>query len=507
LQKKTSFLILIRILKLLIGILSLSISAKYFGVSIQKDIWVLTISLITILDTAIWGPINETFRAKFVQIKIHQGENYALETTKSMLIYTTLFSTALVFVIMFNPNFFASLISQSYNSEQRIKLINMLLITAPVLLITQLNSIFTSILNAYESYIVPEISGFISSVINLIILIFFSRKIGISALVMSNYISILLLFLLLILEFKKRKILIFKNISNFHFKHFKLYFLFALPFFIPYFFGQVSILVEKTLAGTLGTGQVSSIDYSRKIPDILTTVLTGVLMTILVPVLSTNYTEIKIDEFKKNFLQVFQFGMLFITVNISIFTSSSNDIISLLFKTGKISINSLNEISNLTMFFSWTTFSVFIYYMFGIVLLVTNRSKSYAVFGTIAQLITMILNILLLTQLKIYVFPFSMFISHLMIGIIMFFKFPSIDNLLYKTFIKYFLLLLCTTTFVYLVNHFFSGSSNYIINILLNSILTIIFILFIIIIFEFEESNLLKKFLTNNEIFNFISKR
>jgi len=96
LQKKTSFLILIRILKLLIGILSLSISAKYFGVSIQKDIWVLTISLITILDTAIWGPINETFRAKFVQIKIHQGENYALETTKSMLIYTTLFSTALV---------------------------------------------------------------------------------------------------------------------------------------------------------------------------------------------------------------------------------------------------------------------------------------------------------------------------------------------------------------------------------------------------------------------------
>ena len=72
-----------------------------------------------------------------------------------------------------------------------------------------------------------------------------------------------------------------------------LFFYFALPFFFPYFFGQVNLLVEKVLSGSLGEGIVSAVDYGRKFSEVLFAVLSGVLITMLVPVLSEKHARRK----------------------------------------------------------------------------------------------------------------------------------------------------------------------------------------------------------------------
>ncbi len=72
-KKITSYLFVLRLFRMSLSMISLILSAKFFGVSMEKDMWVLVTTFLLTVGTAIWGPINETFRAKFVFIRARGG--------------------------------------------------------------------------------------------------------------------------------------------------------------------------------------------------------------------------------------------------------------------------------------------------------------------------------------------------------------------------------------------------------------------------------------------------
>lgn len=473
------------------GILNLSLTAKYFGVSLDKDIWLLAISIVLFLDMAIWGPINETFRSKFIFLRGEIGEQEALQKTKSLLYFSFFISIGLVCFISIYPQFLANIIAPTYSGEQFDKLINMITIAAPILLLTQLSAIGTSILNAYESFFIPEITGFVTSIITLILLIFLAPHIGIYSLVISYYIGAILLLFLLVLQIKKMDIAIFIGYNDIKFNDFKIFFLFALPFFLPYSFGQISAILEKTLVSTIGVGNVSALDYSRKFTDIFINVLTSVLVTMLVPVLSSKFIEKKPKEFAFNFIEIFQLGILLLTFVIPIFTSTSLSIISIFFDKGKISKNMLIEISRLTIFYSWSTLAVFIYVIFGMALLSSNRSKKYAFWGVVAQIVSILINLTFVKSIGIYIFPISLFMSHIITGFIMFYHFPYKSKLLLNVFFKYITILILTTMLVFFSNKLIKIQINPFLNILNNSVLTGIIIILFIYLFNLEEKKII----------------
>ncbi len=473
------------------GILNLSLTAKYFGVSLEKDVWLLAISVVLFLDMAFWGPINETFRSKFIFLRSEIGEIKALQKTKSLLFFTFIISVILVCVVSIYPQLLAKIIAPTYSGIRYDRLIRMISIASPILLITQLSAIGTSILNAYESFFIPEITGFITAVLNLILLIFLAPYIGIYSLVISYYVGAIILLILLIIQIEKLNIPIFVGYNDVKFKDFKVFFLFALPFFFPYFFGQISGILEKTLASTIGVGSVSGLDYSRKFTDILTGVLTSVLVTMLVPVLSLNYVEKKAKEFVLNFMQIFQLGMLFLSFVIALFTSTSLSFVRIFFDKGMISENMLQEISRLTVFYSWSTLAVFIYLIFGMALLSSNKSKKYAFWGVMAQITSISMNFIFINSIGIYIFPISLLVSHFIMGTIMSLNFPYKSKVLAKVFFKYILILILTTLFVFIINKFLNIQINSFLNIASNSMLILVIIMLFVVLFNLEEKKII----------------
>src|SRR5690606_4200040 len=130
-----------------------------------------------------------------------------------------------------------------------------------------------SILNAYQSFFIPEIAGMVAVVLNALFMILFAPVIGIYSLAIGYYAGLLLLLLLLIVQVRKKGIRLFAKGHRPRFGDFMLFFYFALPFFFPYFFGQVNLLVEKALSGSLGSGVVSVVDYGRKFSEVLFAIL------------------------------------------------------------------------------------------------------------------------------------------------------------------------------------------------------------------------------------------
>ena len=73
-KKIASGLFVLRLFRMSLSMVSLILSAKFFGVSMERDMWVLVTAFIMTLGSALWGPVNETFRAKFIFISESDGK-------------------------------------------------------------------------------------------------------------------------------------------------------------------------------------------------------------------------------------------------------------------------------------------------------------------------------------------------------------------------------------------------------------------------------------------------
>ncbi|WP_166664855.1 lipid II flippase MurJ [Pedobacter metabolipauper] len=476
-----------------ITIFTLSLSAKYFGVSLEKDVWVLALNCIIILDLAIWGPFNETFRAKFIFFKEEFGEDEALRRTNSLLIFTNIITIILVAFILWKPETIAAVIAPGYEGQKLTLLLFMIRVVAPSFLFNQLTQIFISILNAYNSIYIPEIAGFISSIISLLLIIFLAPQIGIIALAYSYYSGLILLLLLLILQVYVKKIALVKNLHHIKLSDTKPFLLFALPFFFPYFVGQIAGIIEKSIASTLGTGIISAIDYSRKFSDILLGVLSSVFTTMLLPVLSLKFVQKDQEGFVFEFRQIYQLAFLIVTAIAAIFTACPGAFIAILYQQGTISEAALLQISNLTMFYSWSAVSIFLYLIIGMSLISAQKGKYYAFYGVTAQLIMIGVNLALYRFAGVYIFPLSLFLAHALSAWLMFRKLPYGKRLLSRTTLKYLLILIAVVANMYLLNiNVISFSSPYV-TLIFNGFLFTVILVSMLFTFKLDEREILVK--------------
>jgi peptidoglycan biosynthesis protein MviN/MurJ (putative lipid II flippase) len=494
-QKRTIILFGIRLLRMFVSILNLSLSAKFFGVSLQRDAWILSLGFIIVIDQALWGGINETFRTKFIFVREKEGEPKALEQTFSLLFYTSIATIFLSIIVTSFPGVFTKILAPSYKQDQVLILTNMLRVLAPSLMFTQVTLLGTSILNAYNSFYVPEIMGFFSTFLNLALIYFLAPKIGIYSLAYSYYIGIFVLLILLIFEFRKRKIQLFKY-RSFNIKYVYVFLIFALPYYAPYFFGQVNSLVEKSIASYIGQGTVSMVDYSRKFIDIPLSVLGSVLSTILLPALSLSYARGKAKDYIREFNDMLQLGLLIMFSFIAFMIIGAGDVIGILYSKG-ISGDKLLEITHLTIFYSITSMGLFLYYMMNLSLLSMNKGKIGASLGITIQITMILLNLFLFKKIGVFIYPISLFISHFGGSLVMyrFMRFRSVETVKIAARYTFFGLVLIGLSL--LIKNLFSNvlfEHKYLPNIAIKASIIFFIILILAFVFKLKEIKYIKFF-------------
>jgi peptidoglycan biosynthesis protein MviN/MurJ (putative lipid II flippase) len=430
-QKTALLLFLLRFLKLVISVATLSIAAQYFGVGIERESWLLTFNFVSIINLALWGPLNEIFRAKFIFLKADEGEAIAIRKTSSLLVFTLIVLVFISIIFQFFSLPLSKLIAPAYNSEELKIIASLIRFMIWSAIISQATQLLSSILNTYNSFYIPELSGFFSAIINFFIIIFLSKYVGIYSFVIANYISAIILLVALIYQVKKLQIPLFQQKVIISWNEIKPFILFSLPFFLPYLVGQLNGLLEKSIANLMGNGAVSIIDYSKKISEIIQSVLSSVLVTIMVPAISAYFAKGALMNVKEEAIKYLGFVLLILSFLIPFLMVAADSITHILFDKGSISVKDLQNIAFLMRAYSIGLISVFLYLIFGLTLLSTNNNKAYAIYGMVAQLIMMAINVLAYPYWGIYTFTISLTVSHFIVAIILFFKLPIIGKTTY----------------------------------------------------------------------------
>ncbi|MCO7330920.1 lipid II flippase MurJ [Riemerella anatipestifer] len=475
--KTATFLMFLKVCKVPLQLFVLYLTARYFGTDIEKDIYLLCFSAITFLDGVLWGPFYETFRVKFVSLKEEKSEKIALKQTQSFLSFFFVISFFIIGVIFL----FSTPIAQYLNpadSPDSLQLVKkMLTYVTPILLINLLVQVGTSILNAYGIFYIPEVSNMISSLINIVIIYLVVHNVGIYSLIIAHYVSNLILLLIIIYQISRRRIPLFAKKWNFRFEGFKIYFLFAIPFFFPFFASQLNTFLEKIFSKTLGIGALSTLDFSNKLPIMVNGMFYNLIAALLIPELTKFFIRKEKEAFAQSLLTIWHFCLLAIGFYVAYVAGSSLEIAHVLFGSNKIPEENLMQIANLSVLYAFSSFSVLTYYILGAVLLSSQQQKVYAFLAVMTQISIIGINCLVFVFDSIYIFPMSFLFSHALSSFIMLRRVPFKEQVKWFD-IRYFMMVLLqiftAVVWRYLIQWFDNDYVNLGVNFLVLSLVTIL---------------------------------
>ncbi len=437
---------------MLVSLVTVSLTAKYFGVSVEKDAWLLVIALISSITLLVWGPINETFRAKFIFLKEHDGENIALRSASSLLCGIIIITILLITVLAVCAPLIANFSAHDLGKSGIEWFLSIFLFLLPSLLIDELNNISTSILNAYNVFYIPEIVGSITSAIYIVVLLWLAPIIGIYSIVVGQYIATITLLVVLFVYLRRQHIFHIRWFLKPSFQLVKPFVYYALPFFFPYAIGQINYFTERWLATLLGVGNLSILDYSRRFTVILQTVVGSVLTTLMVPLLAKSHMSGKTSDFnmivKQNVTVIY--GIMLLAI--PFLFGAAYPICDFLYHRGDITVRDIQNITQICQFYALAFLGVIIYIIFGNILLASEKGKIYAFWGVIAQIVVIATNFGFVSYLGLVIFPFSLGLVHLIIGGIMWSKGKSWSTELLKTIIRNNILIILLSYGVHLLS-------------------------------------------------------
>lgn len=418
-SENTSYVLyLLKIVRILFSVLTLPLIAKFFGAGIERDIWIIVTSIYIALASGVWGPINEVLSSRFARIREECDDSRALKEFGAIIGFTFLVCSILGFILFCGIDGAIKILGANW-SESEIDLFkNLFIIFIPSILINQLNSIGLAVLNSYRIYLIPEIVGLISAILNYIILLWLAPRIGIYSLLLSQYFGIVFLLLFIIFYLRRNNIELIGTIG-FDWQVIKPVLLISTPFFFPYIFGQISFLFERSLATGLGVGSVSIVDYARQFAMLLQALISGVLLSVMVPSLSKYHaagdSDMQLSVIKSSFSPAF----IILFIGVCVLSGSSYHFTDFIFNKGNLSFTELNTISKLMLYYGLAMLGVVAYLFVGSLLLSTGIYKPYAIIGFLTQLFVVLLNFILVKYLGVLVFPIAFGLAHLVAAIFM----------------------------------------------------------------------------------------
>ncbi len=416
--KTTILLFLLRVASMLVSVISVTVTAKFFGVSVEKDCWILALTLVTTIVMGMWGPLNEIFRAKFVFLREQEGLDKVLSMTSSLIIFIVVVTLGASLLVAFFYKEISSVIIGNISSNASEVFATLLLALIPTILLTELTKITTSILNAFDVFYIPDIVGLFCGIINVILIISLTSLIGIYSLLCGTYVSTVLLLVVNSCYLNKKEIRVWTGSLKFDFNYVKPFLIYALPFFLPYFVGQLNGIAEKYIAALLGQGAVSSLDYASQFTKILQSVISGILTTVMVPILAKAFANNRMDEFSIVVKDNIRVCMLILIAFCGLLIGAAEPICHFFFDRGRVDTNQLLVIIDLTRAYGLTFMGIFLYLIFGFVLLSYGKGKIYALAGVVTQLFVTLLFVVGFKMIgNLYVFPISVFIAHFLAAI------------------------------------------------------------------------------------------
>lgn len=401
----------LRFAKLGLALMSLIVYGRVFGVGMEMDAWVFAFGVVMAAGMLAWGPVNEIARSRFLQQAEREGFDQAACHATRLLRVTALGSATLALALWVCGPIIVNWLYAGADEQGAALTLRFFLLLLPALVLGQMLALTSSYLNSCGVIYAPEWIGIGAGIFSLGCVVLGAAAWGIFALVAAHYAGLVISqigswWLLRRRGFLKASLrpVIDPGVRD--------YLHFASPLYLSYGAGQANIVLERSLATSLGPGTVSSLHYPAQIKSTLQAVITSVLFSLAVPRLTKSAGERNGDGFWSAWRDVQSIVTLFLLAVLPPVVAGAPLIVAVLFDRGRVDVAQADMMANLIRVYVLALVPVSLYLVHGTALLAQQRGRMYAAWGVGTQAMSVALLLVMLPQLGIKAFPVALFVSH-----------------------------------------------------------------------------------------------
>lgn len=329
--------------------------AYIYGPSFYNDLYVFIVSIVTMIFIAVGSAVSSTFSPILSELIIKGSKNEQNEfISNSVNIFSLIILVISLLGIVFSKyvlQLFAPGFITNYSFEQVTIVDNSIKLIFCVFPLVGVQSVFVGVLNCYKNFKASSAVSIYTNVVLILFLCFFHDKFGDLGLIFAvvfGYITSLVSLLLPLKTVGFNYIFIF-NLRDEKIKH-------MLKRLFPVLLGssvlQLNLIIDSTLASTIGIGALSTLNYASKLNIIITHVIGMAIATVAFPVLS----ELSANNDKKQFRIVLE-GIIRVTNIIIIpFTlliiTLKEPVVAILFERGQFNHNDTLKTSEILLYYS-----------------------------------------------------------------------------------------------------------------------------------------------------------
>ncbi|WP_027309095.1 murein biosynthesis integral membrane protein MurJ [Caloramator sp. ALD01] len=350
-MKKTAFLLMIlTVLAKVLGFLREVCLSYFIGANNVSDAYLVAITIPTVIFSFIGIALNTGFIPMYSDIKRNKGTDEANLFTNNLINFLLLISTIIVIISFTFTEPIVKIFASGFVGETLKLAITFTRISIFAVYFTGTVFVLAAYLQVNNNFAIPALLGIPSS-IAVIISIVLAAKINNIFLGIGIIISYLVQLLFLLPYVKKCGYKFSKNL-NLKDEHLKSMFLVTLPAILGASVGQISVLVDRTIASAVVEGGISALNYANKLNLFVINIVVTSISTVIYPILSLKVSENDINGLKSSISESINLMTLLIipaTVGAMVF---SKPIVKMLFGRGAFDEKALIMTSQSLLFYS-----------------------------------------------------------------------------------------------------------------------------------------------------------
>lgn len=341
--RSISTLTIILIFTKVLGFFRSMLFAAYFGASMHTDSYFLAQEAIRNLNSILLAGITAIIIPLYSDAINDSDGNRRTEIGSSFMMLFSIVSIALCFVFVFFSDSITNIIAVGQSEEVKRQVSIYVKILSVIIPLSTLSGYVTQILNAEKKYIYPALVGGTYAIISVLSILLFSKKYGVTVLVYSlilaNFVNLLIL-----ISKSRSKLFEFSNIK----KEFPLWtktLSMMFPIMLSSATFEVQALVDRTVAGSLFEGAVTSLSYANTLYTLVTVIFTSSIITVYFTELSRNIADGNKEKWRENLTKSIQI-LIVVLIPISLFTFVySIEIVSAVYLRGAFTLETVNATS------------------------------------------------------------------------------------------------------------------------------------------------------------------
>ncbi len=367
--------------------------ASIFGSGIEKDAFTLSQSATAIISALITAAIATTFIPGLQRMEMELGEGHKLKYTNNMLSTVTIISGLVTLIgIVFAK--YVSMLTAFLAPEETFNLTVILTrVGMPVMIFSAIVGVFTGFLQYQGRFAAAGAIAIPLNIVYIVYLEIFANHKGVIGLTVAGVLGILaqIIFLLpdAIKEGYRPQLVV-----NFRDKYVKEALILSIPVLISTSINDLNVIVNRTIAGGLGKGAPSNLDYANKLNLMILGIFITAITAIIFPILSREFGSGNMIHGKR----VMNAGIktvLFITVPATVgLIILARPFVDIVYLRGRFTLEDAREVTSTLRCYTIALISISVSNVLNRVYYSLHDTKTPFVIGAINVVVNVLLNLL-----------------------------------------------------------------------------------------------------------------